>query len=166
MCLFNGAQVIGQVVLGWVSDWINVFLLLGVSTLGSAAIAGFLWYPATAFGHIVAFSILFGLFAGGYSVLWPRFIAVLTQNPATSLWLYGLLAFQRGLGNIVSGPISIALFKHSAKHAESDKSPKAYKTLIIFVVVCLSISSLGGLSYCFGARTPKQTEKEDAELRK
>lgn len=128
------------------SDWANVFLLLGISTFGSALISGFLWYLSNTFDMLLAFSILFGLFAGGYSVLWPRFIAVLTENPATGLWLYGLLAFQRGLGNILAGPISVALLKMMAKFVREDEAA-AYRPLILFVVATLVISSFGGFGF-------------------
>jgi MFS family permease len=127
---------------------VNVFLLLTISTFGSAVIAGVLWYMAKSFEWLLVFSMLFGLFAGGYSVLWAGFNATLTDNPATGLWLYGLLAFQRGLGNILSGPISVELFKLTSKYVSADQ-PDAYKPTIIFVVITLVVSSLGGLSHFF-----------------
>jgi MFS family permease len=137
--------------LGWISDWVNVYLLLTLSTFGSAAIAGVLWYMAKSFDWLLIFSMFFGLFAGGYSVLWAGFNATLTDNPATGLWLYGLLAFQRGLGNILAGPISVALFKLTSKYASPDQ-PAAYKPTIILVVIALLVSSLGGLAHFFPQR--------------
>jgi MFS family permease len=158
ICVLNGSQVIGQIALGWVSDWVNVYLLLTLSTFGSAAIAGVLWYMAKSFDWLLAFSMLFGLFAGGYSVLWAGFNAALTDNPATGLWLYGLLAFQRGLGNILAGPISVGLFKITSKYA-SPLQPAAYKPTIIFVVITLLVSSLGGLAHFFPQRRKSTTPK-------
>jgi MFS family permease len=158
ICVLNGSQVVGQIALGWVSDWVNVYLLLTVSTFGSAAIAGVLWYMARSFNWLLIFSMLFGLFAGGYSVLWAGFNAALTDNPATGLWLYGLLAFQRGLGNILAGPISVALLKLTSKYENPDQ-PAAYKPTIIFVVITLLISSLGGMAHFSPQRQRSTTPK-------
>jgi MFS family permease len=143
--LLNGAQVIGQIILGWVSDFVNVFVLLVTSTICSALLAGFLWFLAADFGQLLAFSMLYGLFAGGYSVLWPRFVTVLTKDSATSLWLYGLLAFQRGLGNIAAGPISVALYRMSSGFNKDPSS--GYRGMILFVAAAFLVSSCGGTGF-------------------
>jgi MFS family permease len=155
LCLLNGAQVIGQVVLGWVSDWVNVFVLLIVSTLAPALLSGILWYLANSFSHLLVFTLLYGLFAGGYSVLWPRFITCLTEDSATSLWLYGLLAFQRGLGNIVAGPISVELLKMATTPTNTNQSA-AYRGVILFVAISLVISSFGSLGWLSQMRGRKK----------
>jgi MFS family permease len=149
--VLNGSQVAGQIIIGWVSDWTNVFLLLSLSTFGSAAIAGVLWFMAKSFDWLLAFSLLFGLFAGGFTVLFASFNKVLTDSPATGLWLYGLLAFQRGLGNILAGPISVELFRMTSRYSLPDR-PAAYKPTIVFVVVSLVLASLGGLAHFFPKR--------------
>ncbi|KAF2434651.1 MFS general substrate transporter [Tothia fuscella] len=157
LCLLNGSQILGQVLLGWLSDWVNSFFLLVVSTLSSAIIAGLLWYMATGFMHLLAFSILFGFFAGGYSVLWPRWAKVLIDHEPTELWIYGLLAFQRGVGNIAAGPISVALIKMTAKFAKENEAA-SFRALIYFVVITLIVSSLGALSY-FCPQIPAQHKR-------
>jgi MFS family permease len=154
LCLLNGSQIMGQVLFGYFSDSINSFFLIVVSTLSSAIIAGLLWYNATGFVHLLVFSILFGFFAGGYSVLWPRWAKVLIDHDPTELWIYGLLAFQRGLGNILAGPISVSLIRMTAKYAKEDESA-SFRPLIFFVVATMVISSLGALAYFFPQVPPK-----------
>jgi ATP/ADP translocase len=83
---------------------------------------------------------LYGLFAGGYSVLYCRFVTALTDKPAAGLWLYSIFEFQRGIGNLVGGPVSGILAKNVHTAAK-------YENLILFVGFAFLVSSLGGLSY-------------------
>ncbi|KAF2404724.1 MFS general substrate transporter [Trichodelitschia bisporula] len=155
LCFLNGSQVAGQVLVGWASDWVNVVTLLMVTTLFPAILAGVLWYLASRFEHMVIFSLLFGLLAGGFSVLWPRFISLLSDEPTTSLWLYGLLAFQRGLGSVSSGPLSAGLLKLEIIKGSTNPAD-SYKVLILFVSICLFISAFGGVAYFFPQRKDSQ----------
>jgi MFS family permease len=136
----------GQVLFGHFSDSINSFFLIVVSTLSSAIISALLWYNATGFVHLLLFSLLYGFFAGGYSVLWPRWAKVLIDHDPTELWIYGLLAFQRGLGNILAGPVSVSLIRMTAKYAKENETA-AFRPLIFFVVATMVVSSLGALAY-------------------
>jgi MFS family permease len=109
LCLLNLAQVLGQLALGYLSDKQSLAILIFTSTSISAIIVFTLWYLAPFFSTLVLFSLLCGFFAGSYVVLYSRFISLLTTDSNTSIWLYGVFAFERGLGIVLAGPISGAL---------------------------------------------------------
>ena len=73
-------------------------------------------------------------------MLYCRFVTVLTDKPATGLWLYSIFEFQRGIGNLIGGPVSGILMR------DVYTVPK-YENLILFIGITFSISSLGGMSY-------------------
>jgi hypothetical protein len=131
--------------MGYVSDHVNVHLPNVGSTISSAIIVYTLWLLAKSFGQLLAFSLCYGLFAGGYSVLYPRFVTTLTEDSATGLWLYGIFAFERGLGNVVAGPVSGLLLQGRSTGLSSD--PSAYKPLIIFVGSAFIVSGFGGVGW-------------------
>jgi MFS family permease len=143
--ILNLSQVVSQIIIGWLSDYANVFLLLVLSNAGSL-IACILWVTAVGFNHLVFFAILYGLFAGGYSVLVTRFVTALTADQPTSLWLYGILAFQRGVGNVASGPLSALLLKAMQMNNNGDMS-MGFRQLIYFVGGCLLAASAGGIGF-------------------
>jgi MFS family permease len=144
LCLLNLSQVIGQVVVGWLSDSANIFFLLLASTLSSAVFGTTLWYQATGLRQLVPFSILYGMFAGCFTVLYTRFVSTVTKQPATELWLYGVFAFGRGVGNVAAGPLAGALVQALG----GPEQPTAYRDLIIFVGAAFILASCGGVG-CF-----------------
>lgn len=153
--------MLGQILLGYISDKLNIFGLVVASTAGSAIVSCGLWLSATCIDHLLAFSVLYGLFAGGFSVLYARFVSCLTDDPSIGLWLYGMFAFQRGVGNIVSGPISSELLKTVRGRLESDPAA-AYQPLILFVGMAFVVAALGGVGYFFQRREKRRAREEEA----
>lgn len=60
---------------------------------------------------LIVFALCYGFFAGGFSSTWSGVLRELqSENPRLDTGLvFGLLAGGRGVGNVVSGPISVAL---------------------------------------------------------
>ncbi|KAL1652279.1 hypothetical protein SLS58_000406 [Diplodia intermedia] len=60
---------------------------------------------------LVVFALAYGFFAGGFSSTWGGVLRELErENPTLDTgFAFGLLAGGRGVGNVVSGPISVAL---------------------------------------------------------
>ena len=60
---------------------------------------------------LVAFCLLYGLFAGGFESLFPRVVTALTDDPATELtfYSYDFFEFERGRGALLAGKCSGAL---------------------------------------------------------
>jgi MFS family permease len=147
ICLLNLSQVLSQVAIGWLSDCTNIFALLLLSSVGSAVFGCVLWYVASGFAHLIAFALTYGFFAGGYTVLYTRFCSACADDPPTTLWLYGIFAFERGIGNVVAGPISAALLHHFQRQLNGSHPADAYRQLAIFVGACMVASGLGALGY-------------------
>jgi len=126
--------------MGYLSDRLEPIVPMIGSTLYSCTVVLCAWRSSKSFASLLAFSLLYGLFAGGYSVLYCRFVTALTDKPAAGLWLYSIFEFQRGIGNLVGGPVSGILTRNVHTAAK-------YENLILFVGIAFLVGSLGGLSY-------------------
>ena len=73
-------------------------------------------------------------------MLYYRFITALTDKPVVKLWLYNIFEFQRGIRNLIKGPMSGIL-------ASNVHTAAKYENLILFVGIVFLINSLSGLSY-------------------
>lgn len=73
-----------------------------------------------------------------------RFIFVLSKDdPNLSPLLYALFSFARGLGSIVSGPLSSALLSGGTMHAKGGYGVEGYGALIIWTGAVMAASALG-----------------------
>ncbi|KDQ62717.1 hypothetical protein JAAARDRAFT_30613 [Jaapia argillacea MUCL 33604] len=109
--LLNGASVVGRLSLGFLSDKIDPWLL-ALTTLLSSSLATFLLWGvfSHSLGGLLAFGIAYGCLAGGWSSLYTSFIRPIAKDdPALCTSLLGILMFFRGLGNVLSTPISTSL---------------------------------------------------------
>jgi MFS family permease len=78
-------QIIGQILMGYVSDRYEVYIPMLTSTFLSALVAFLAWGFAKTLAPFVIFAILYGLFAAGYSVLYCRFATALTNESSAGL---------------------------------------------------------------------------------
>ena len=108
--LLSLGQLAGQLTFGQLADHhfsANLLLITSSSTSGLAVLV--LWGLSKAFWSIAFFSVLFGFFASGWSATWARMGMNLSLEPSAQLMTFGLFCAQRGIGNVISGPISGAL---------------------------------------------------------
>jgi hypothetical protein len=136
--------------MGYLSDNHGLQIPLFLSPFFSALSIFMLWGFAKSLGPLLVFSILYGIFAGGYSVLYCRFATSLTSSlsgtlsqSATGLWLYSVFEFQRGLGNIVGGVVSGLLVRGPVM--DSGYGVGRYEALVLLVGGSMLVSCLGGL---------------------
>ncbi|GKT95441.1 LOW QUALITY PROTEIN: MFS monocarboxylate transporter [Colletotrichum tofieldiae] len=109
----NLATIFGQLALGYITDRVNNVLILAFTSSFVAAAASFtIWGYATSLAPLLSFSLLFGLATGGYSCLWNKFGSALSEDPGH---IYSFMAFGKGVGNILTGPISSPLVKGSVE---------------------------------------------------
>lgn len=151
LTMISLTTILGQVMLGHISDRVNVHIPLLASTVTSSLIVFTLWLLGRSFGLLMTFCVLYGLFAGGYGVLYARFTTSLSRDSNTNLWMYGILSFQRGVGYVVAGPLTSALIGAATKENELGGISR-YRHLIIFVGVAFGLSSLGGVGWVFTHR--------------
>ncbi|KAJ5666838.1 hypothetical protein N7462_011247 [Penicillium macrosclerotiorum] len=150
--LFNATSIFGGIVLGMLCDRFNVSNVLFLSSMGSALSVFLLWgmasseseSPQGALALLTLFSLFYGFFAGGFSSTWSGVITQIkrdSMSPSLETGLvFGLLAGGRGIGNVISGPLSSILIQQGSL-SESTGFGTQYGTLILFT----------GLTAFFGA---------------
>ncbi|KAI9155025.1 MFS transporter asaE [Paramyrothecium foliicola] len=118
----NIASTFGCVVMGFLIDRLHVTTCIMLSTLGTVISTFLLWGLATNLPVLYVFCIMYGFFAGAYTSTWPGIMRQIGATPSTSsdsaastthfdpMMIFGILALSRGVGNMVSGPLSEALF--------------------------------------------------------
>jgi MFS family permease len=86
----------------------HVTTVITISTVGSTLSVFLLWGLATNFPLLVVFSITYGIFAGGFSAIWTGMMKeVQKDNTEAKLGtLMGLFSAGRGIGAVLSGPLS------------------------------------------------------------
>ena len=140
---FNTAAVFGCVIAGILVDKCHATTPTALSAAGSAFACFGLWGLAGTVSALFVFSIMYGLFAGGYVATWTGVTMLVTSKKAQvepSL-VYGFLCAGRGVGNIMSGPISESLLGESGLHAATGYGSK-FGPLIIFTGATAFLSGL------------------------
>ncbi|KAH8424612.1 uncharacterized protein LDX57_002356 [Aspergillus melleus] len=162
IALVNATSVVGGIVLGTLCDRFAVTNITLLSSVGSALSVLIFWglctsSPQTALALLTLFSTTYGFFAGGFSSTWS---GVLTQmkreSPALETGLvFGLLAGGRGIGNVISGPLSSALIrKGSVVGGSSGQDGGAfgyeseYGALILFTGVTAVLGGWSWMWFC------------------
>ncbi|KAK7022125.1 major facilitator superfamily domain-containing protein [Favolaschia claudopus] len=146
LAMLNAAAVVGRISMGILADKFNPWVL-ALSTLFSTSIATFvLWgVLSRSFAALLAFGIVYGSIAGGWSSLYTGFVRPLAHDdPAMSTTLYGYLLLSRGIGNIVSTPISSRLYAQAHNVTRShdstgfDVGQGRFENMIIYVGTCFA----------------------------
>ncbi|KAJ4294561.1 hypothetical protein N0V90_008252 [Kalmusia sp. IMI 367209] len=113
--LTNISATVGLVVMGSLSDKIHVTTCMIISAVGVATSVFAIWGLASNLATLYVFCIFYGLFAGSWPAIWPGIMKEISQrggsnDPANPMVLTHL-CFGKGVGNVISGPLSDALIK-------------------------------------------------------
>ncbi|KAI1376879.1 putative MFS monocarboxylate transporter [Hypoxylon crocopeplum] len=147
LSLYNAATVIGAICTGYLVDRYHVSMTLFLLSLGAAVAVFFAWGFAADFGALCAFAFVYGIFAGGWSSTWVGIsLEIQKRSPRADLGvLWEFAAAARGVGSLVSGPISERLIADG-----NDKTfwvPGSYGTsygiLILFNGAMLTLGGVG-----------------------
>ncbi|KAF2806997.1 putative MFS monocarboxylate transporter [Mytilinidion resinicola] len=133
IAISNASSAMGKVVLGYIADRTGRLNTLLVCTIISAISALGLWFPSTsaAVGEgqkakslFIAFTILYGIFAGAYVSLFPTVLVELfgVQHFAS---VNGFLYMVRGFGTLLGTPIAGALIHSSGARVSTGFGHKA-----------------------------------------
>ncbi|KZL80893.1 mfs monocarboxylate [Colletotrichum incanum] len=134
----NLATICGQLALGYITDHVNNVLILVFASSFVAAAASFtIWGYATSLAQLLSFSLLFGLATSGFPCLWNKFGSALLEDPGP---VYSFMAFGKGVGNVLTGPISTPLVRGSV---ESGYGIGRFAPLILYTGSMMLCSSLG-----------------------
>ncbi|KAL8806844.1 MAG: hypothetical protein Q9182_001104 [Xanthomendoza sp. 2 TL-2023] len=147
VCSF--AQTLGQLGFGYFSDlrvkrvWrderVPVEILLFVSPLVSGVAILGLWGMASGIVMLVGFGLVYGVFAGGFVVLWARMGTTLSPSPSLALITLSAFACERGVGNVATGPISAALLTADVEPAEYGIG--RFKNIVLYSGACMLASA-------------------------
>ncbi|KAJ5273214.1 hypothetical protein N7478_008339 [Penicillium angulare] len=142
--LFNATSVFGGIAVGILCDRFNVSNVLLLSSVGSALSVLLFWGMSSSgqgssqagMALLTVFSMSYGFFAGGFSSTWSGVITQIKRDSSPSLetgLVFGLLAGGRGIGNVISGPLSTVLINQgSLGHDGTTGYDTQYGTLILF----------------------------------
>jgi len=141
----NVASVFGCICMGSFVDRYHVTTCILISTVGTVLGVFLFWGFATSLPLLYVFATVYGLFAGSFSSTWTGIIRdVQKRNDNAHLGMvFGFLAFGRGIGNVLSGPLSEALVKGEPWAAKAAYGTE-YGALITFTGVS---ALLGGGSF-------------------
>jgi len=145
LTLMSLSQVAGQFTFGYLSDKnasLNVLLTVSSSIAAIATFTG--WGLAHKMLPLAFFAVLYGFFGAGYTALWARMVTSISEEPSASQAMFGLFCFGKGIGNILTGPISAGLMRWSDQSRGYGNG--VYQTIIIFTGTCLLSSTV-----CLGA---------------
>ena len=150
----NFAQIFGELSFGHLSDRVNVHCLILASTLASSIAVFTLLGMAHSLVMLSFFALIFGTFGSGLISLWARMGTFFGQNDAQMI--YSVMSFGRGLGSIVSGPISSALLRaaegrrsYTHDNQSGDRAANygngKYIYIVLFVGTSMGVSALMGI---------------------
>ena len=144
--VFNVASVVGCICAGTLVDRCHVTTPIALSAPGSTAAIFLLWGLSGDLPVLFVFCITYGLFAGGFSATGPGIVRVVTKKTARVEpgLVFAFLAAGRGVGNVVSGPISEALLRGKTWHGAFGYG-SGYGPVIVFTGMTAILSGLASL---------------------
>ena len=112
LALFNATSVLGQVCFGFLSDRIHIASIILIFIVGATLSVFLFWGFSMSLSLLIIFSCLYGIFAGGFSSMWTGIMREVQKNTpsADMVNVFGALTAARGIGSVVSGPISERLW--------------------------------------------------------
>lgn len=125
--------------MGLLVDRFHVSVAILVSTIGQMIALFVLWGCTASQPMLYVFSLAWGVFGGGYSSAWSGYAAAIKprhDNHSGAHFNTGLvvalMAAGRGVGAVVSGPLSESLLETGWKLDASLAYGTTYGSLIIF----------------------------------
>jgi MFS family permease len=155
LATLNISSVLGSIILGFLCDRLHVTTVITISTIGAALSVFLFWGLATKFPFLVVFAATYGFSAGGFSAIWSGMMKEVQRasTDAKMGTLMGLFAAGRGIGAVLSGPISEVLLGRDSLDGTGygEEVKFRYQTKYGVLIVFTGVSALFGL-LCFGAK--------------
>lgn len=147
LSLINTSSVLSAIIVGLLIDRFHVTSVILLSTIGSVIAVLLFWGFSSSLLLLCLFAFTYGLFAGGFSSTYTGIIKEIKrrEDSADVGILIGLLSAGRGIGAVVSGPLSEVLLKSKSWQAETSLGyGSAYESLIVFTGIT---AAAGGVSF-------------------
>lgn len=150
--LLNLSSTVGCPTMGWLSDNYHVTRCLFIATVGASLATFLLWGLATTIPSVLIYCAMYGLFAGSYTSAWTGLMLQITSDETISdkyscedtdpVMVLSVLAAGRGIGSVLSGPLSQALvgdFWHVQTYGAYGTQ---YGPLVIFTGITAAFSGI------------------------
>jgi uncharacterized protein YjeT (DUF2065 family) len=108
------------------------------SSVAAIATLG-VWGLARSLVSLALFAVVYGFFGAGYTAMWARMVTGISDEPSASQAMFGLFCFGKGVGNILTGPISAGLSRWSSRSVGYGHG--IYQAVVIFSGVSLALSA-------------------------
>ena len=155
LALCSLMQVPGQITVGYLSDRkVSVEILAFVTPMVSGLSIWTLWGLARTLTPLVVFSLLYGFFGGGYVVLWAKMGLELSDDPKVALTLFGCFNFLKGVGNMLTGPISGVLMTQEVSLIKYGLG--RYENIVLYCGSCMSSCAFIMIVLCAAGRLRNQ----------
>ncbi|KAI0528005.1 MFS general substrate transporter [Xylaria bambusicola] len=147
--LVNIATTIGALVMGVLTDRLPATTCILISSAGATLGVFLAWGLSSSLAVLYVFCIMYGLFAGSFTATWPGIMRALghTRESGEITGIDPTLVFSglcagRGIGSLVSGPLSEALITDMdwKGHARAGYG-SGYGTLIVYTGITALVSS-------------------------
>jgi MFS family permease len=142
--LINVSAVFGSISMGSIVDKWHVTTGILISTTGAVLSIFLLWGFSTSLAPLLAFSILYGLFAGSFTNTWPGILREVQQKTGQveGPMMFAFLCLGRGIGNVMSGPVSEALIR-AGEIGGSGLYGTKYGSLVLFTGITAALGGIG-----------------------
>lgn len=148
IALLNVSAVFATIIMGILCDRFHVTTVILLSTIGATFSVFVFWGLSTTLPLLCIFTILYGFFAGGFVSTNAGVIKLVKrQNQSTDIGiLLGVIRAGRGIGSLLSGPLSEILLRESSGNANTRGAGygSKYGSLVVFTGVT---AALGGMSF-------------------
>lgn len=151
VALLNGAAVFATIIMGMLIDRFHVTTVMLFSTIGAVVSVFLFWGLSNALPLLVVFSIMYGFFAGGFVSTIAGIIKLVKgyDQSADVGMMIGVTSAGRGVGSVLSGPLSGALLRGGVWRGKVGFGyGSGFGELIVFTGVTAAV---GGMSW-FGKR--------------
>jgi MFS family permease len=155
LMLLNLSAMVGLMIMGHLTDRFDSRTCIFISAAGATIAVFLFWGLAVHIALVYIFCILFGLFSGSFPAVWPAVMRETAKRGEArgfghvdTLMIYSLLSVGRGVGNIISGPLSEALIAGRPwEGAAIGGYGSGFGALIVFSGVTSLLSGINTLWY-------------------
>ncbi|CAK1359593.1 unnamed protein product [Cercospora beticola] len=150
LAFYNGASSVGVIIGGHMSDRFHVSTVILTSTIGCMTASLVFWGLTSGQAMLYMFAILWGIFAGMYNATYSgcaKTLSRLEPNSAIDTGIViGIMAAGKGIGGVVSGPLSEKLLELGWRSTADFAYGTSYGVLVTFC----GISAAFGGTACVG----------------
>ncbi|EAQ83399.1 hypothetical protein CHGG_09803 [Chaetomium globosum CBS 148.51] len=118
LMLINISATAGLAIMGSMTDRLYVTTCMIISAVGASVSVLVVWGLAKSLPVLYVFCVLYGISAGSWASTWPGIMKEVSQNSEEEGYghidpgmVQGHLCVGRGVGNVISGPLSNALIR-------------------------------------------------------